>query len=83
MTFATTPSIVITSSNSPAYPGTSCNLVFYVFNEDTNSAAWTNISTSPVSPSGTTLSFPAYTIDTDGSIVLSQGVHQYPGFECQ
>jgi hypothetical protein len=81
VTFNATPAITITSTNSPAYPGTSCNFIVYSSNGGTNS--WQIISTSPVTPSGGTLSFPAYTLGGGNTVDLQPGVHQYPGFECQ
>jgi hypothetical protein len=83
VTFINTPSITITSTNTPAYPGSNCNLIFYAFDENSNTASWATISPTPVSPSGTTLSFPAYTIDPGGSFELAPSVHQYPAFQCQ
>jgi hypothetical protein len=82
VTFATTPSITITST--VGFPTTNCYLIAYASN-GSGSPSWMVVG-GPVSPSnGTgngTLSFPGYTLG-GGTIDLAPGVHNYPGFECQ
>jgi hypothetical protein len=81
VTFGTTPAITITSTNTPFYPGTSCNLIAYT-NAGGNSPSWQIVGSAPVAPSGATLSFPGYTIPGQ-TVDLPPANHQYPGIQCQ